>query len=178
MKKTLLVLSAVLALSMAFVGCKKSTGGNEPDGSDPKTVANPVFVLTYNADAQYAAPEIAVADDWASIEIVFADDTPFDKIQFAFTSDAVKAQQSWGTEYWAYYPKATATSKFVIADTLTAESEDGTLVSNGATKIVKVAIQNVTKEAITVKIMSAKVTKTDGTEVEFKLTGDWGSSVN
>ena len=82
MKKTLLVLSAVLALSMAFVGCKKSTGGNEPDGSDPKTVANPVFVLTYNADAQYAAPEIAVADDWASIEIVFADDTPFDKMKY------------------------------------------------------------------------------------------------
>lgn len=35
MKKTLLVLSAILALSMAFVGCKKSSGSNEPDKSDP-----------------------------------------------------------------------------------------------------------------------------------------------
>ena len=42
MKKTLLVLSAILALSLAFVGCKKSTGSNEPDGSDPKGNDTPV----------------------------------------------------------------------------------------------------------------------------------------
>lgn len=175
MKKTLLVVSAILALSLAFVGCKKSTGSNEPDGSDP--AAKPVFVLNYKANSQYAAPEIAVGADWESIEIVFADDTAFDKIQFAFTSDAVKAQQSWGTEYWAYYPKATATSKFVIADALTAETDDGTLASHSATKIVKIAVQNTTTGSLTVKIMSAKVTKTDGSVIDIKLNGDWGSTV-
>ena len=44
MKKTLLVLSAILALSMAFVGCKKSSGSNEPDGSEPVT-KGPVVIL-------------------------------------------------------------------------------------------------------------------------------------
>ena len=50
MKKTLLVVSAILALSLAFVGCKKSTGdNNEPSGSDP--VKADAYVL--NVDASY-----------------------------------------------------------------------------------------------------------------------------
>ena len=50
MKKTLLVLSAVLALSMAFVGCKKSSGTNEPDGSEPATELQDLVIYQAEGD--------------------------------------------------------------------------------------------------------------------------------
>ena len=180
MKKTLLVLSAILALSLAFVGCKKSTGDNNGD-SDPvgnDTPVTPAFVMTYNAGAQWAAPAFTVADDWTSIEVVFAADTAFGDIQFAFTSDKVKSVESWGNQYFAYYPAATETSTFVIADALTADTDDGKLADNGATKITSISIQNKTTKALTVKVISAKVTKAEGTVIDVKPVGDWASSVN
>ena len=178
MKKTLLVLSAILALSLAFVGCKKSTGGDEPDSSDPG--AKPAFVMTYNAGAQWAAPAFTVADDWESIEVVFADGTDFDKIQFAVISDKVEKEESWGTAYYSLYPQATATTKIEFAKWLNEEKgEDGsTLADHGATKIAKISIQNKTTGAVTVKVISAKITKTDGSVVDVKPVGDWASKVD
>ena len=56
MKKTLLVLSAILALSLAFVGCKKSSGSNngEPDGSDPVNGGNTTTEVTEKVFAEKA----------------------------------------------------------------------------------------------------------------------------
>lgn len=59
MKKTLLVLSAILALSMAFVGCKKSTGGDESDKSEPPAKPEALILncKDYNNYAEFTIPE-------------------------------------------------------------------------------------------------------------------------
>lgn len=181
MKKIKVLLSALaMVAAMALVSCGGKAGddGTSSPAATGETVA---FTMTYNANAQWAAPEFAVADDWKSLEVVFADGTDFDKIQFAVISDSVKAEQSWGKEYWSLYPVATKTSTIVINDwfEVNKDEESGkTLKENGATKVSKISIQNKTKEALTVKVVSAKVTKADGSVIDVKPVKDWGSTVN
>lgn len=178
MKKIKVLLSALaMVAAMAFVSCGGAADGTSEPAASGETVA---FTMTYNANAQYAAPVFTVADDWKSLEVVFADGTEFDKIQFAVTSDSVKAEQSWGKEYYAMYPAATKTSTIVLNDYLEVNKDesDKTLKDYGATKITAISIQNKTKDALTVKVVSAKVTKADGTVIDVKPVKDWGSAVN
>lgn len=180
MKKIKVLLSALaMVAAMALVSCGGKAGddGTSSPAATGETVA---FTMTYKANGQYAAPTFTVADDWKSIEVVFADGTDFDKIQFAVTSDSIKAKQDWGNEYYAMYPAATKTSTIVLNDYLEVNKDesDKTLKDYGATKITAISIQNKTKEALTVKVVSAKVTKADGSVVDVKPVGDWGSTVN
>lgn len=179
MKKIKVLLSALaMVVAMAFVSCGGAADGTSEPAASGETVA---FTMTYNASAQWAAPAFTVEDDWKSLEVVFADGTDFEKIQFAVISDKVEKEESWGTSYFSLYPAATKTSTIDINNWLEVETnnESGkTLKDNGATKINKISIQNKTKDALTVKVVSAKVTKADGTVIDVKPVGDWASSVN
>lgn len=179
MKKIKVLLSALaMVAAMAFVSC--GGGAGDPTSAPAAAGETVAFTMTYKASAQWAAPVFTVADDWKSLEVVFADGTDFDKIQFAVTSDSVKAEQSWGKEYYAMYPAATKTSTIVINDYFEVNKDDSdkTLKDYGATKITQISIQNKTTGALTVKVVSAKVTKTDGTVIDVIPVADWGSAIN
>lgn len=180
MKKIKVLLSALaMVAAMAFVSCGGGAGddGTSNPAASGETIA---FTMTYNAGAQWAAPTFSVADDWKSLEVVFADGTDFDKIQFAVISDKVEKEESWGTSYYSLYPAATKTSEIIINDWFEVETNDSgkTLKDYGATKITTISIQNKTKDALTVKVVSAKVTKADGSVIDVKPVKDWGSAVN
>ena len=145
----------------------------QPQPEEPEeTVA---FKITYNADAQYAAAVFTVEDDWKSLEVIFADGTSFDDIQFNAICDTVLSQESWGTAYYTTYPQISkAKNTLVMADCL---NDLKSLSNNPETKLTKINIQNKTTEGFSVDVISAKVTKADGTVVSVTPTGDWGSSV-
>ena len=145
----------------------------EPQPVEPEeTVA---FKITYNADAQYAAAVFTVEDDWKSLEVIFADGTSFDDIQFNAICDTVLSQESWGTAYYTTYPQISkAKNTLVMADCL---NDLKSLSNNPETKLTKINIQNKTTEGFSVDVVSAKVTKADGTVVSVTPAGDWGTSI-
>lgn len=172
MKKSLLVLSALLALSMAFVGCKG--GASDPDISDPSgDVVKPAFTISYtgiNGEAYFD-----VQDDWKSLEIEFVELD--DAMQIAVKSKEAKAEHKDWTEYYAYYfapenVKVTFVMDEVLA-TLKAECGEDNVT------LATIGIQDNADAAKTFKVKSAKVTKTDDSVVDVKPRADgWNSSIN
>lgn len=185
MKKSLLALAVLAGVSMLFMGCPKGTDSTPTsDPAVPAETAKP-FTIQFSADKQWSAAEFTVQSDWKSLTVVFADDAPLDKIQFCLVSDKVEKEESWGTAYYSKYPKAEATTTIDFAAWLdildkNEAKEDvagSSLKDKGATKINKANIQNMTKDAFSVKIKSAKVTKTDGTVIDVVAAKDWASNV-
>ena len=174
MKKVIFGLTALLAACVFFMGCPNTSTSDPTTGTEE----TPAFTITFNASAQWAGPSFTVDDDWESLEVTFFEAPDQSKVQFCLVSDAVKAEQSWGTEYWSTYPAATETTTIVFDDWFVQESDDGSIESHGATKFTKANFQNKTTESFTLKVKSAKATKTDGTVVDVVPVKDWGSSVN
>ena len=154
-----------------------ATGGNGGEGSGGAAEAKPVFTMTYDAEKQWAAPTFTVDSDWVKLDVEFDKDYS-EVIQFCCISDKVEKEESWGTQYYSCYPGATVKTSIDIAAVLDLKNNQGaTLKDNGATKIEKISIQNKTKDAQTVNVLSAKVTKADGSVIDVVPEGDWGSKV-
>ena len=143
--------------------------------SNNNSLNNNSFKVTYNADAQYSAAVFTVEEDWKSLEVIFADGTNFNDIQFNVLCDTVLEETAWGTAYYTTYPQIfQVNNTLVLEDCLNDLKE---LSKNPETKTTKIQIQNKTKNGFSIDVISAKVTKTDGTVVYVKPAGDWGSSV-
>lgn len=162
MKKTFLV-GALVALAMTFTSCM--------DGllADPEP-----FTITYKDSAQWAAPTLEVKDNYDFIEIEF-DATKDDlaNIQVCAITDAVEAEQSWGTSYFTNYITVPEDGKLkvVFADELAKQT------ANGAKKITKLTIQNKLATGFDLKVKKATITKKDGYQLAAEFAGDWGSTV-
>lgn len=132
------------------------------------------FTIGFNS--QWAAAVFMVEDDWASIEVEFADETDLSKIQFALISDAIESEQSWGPQYYSEYIPITSA-------TLTINFEEWfkkNLKSTGATKIVSANIQNTLNvdKTLYVEVIEAIVTKKDGSKKSIVPDSDgWGSKI-
>lgn len=152
-------------------------GGDGGEGSGGAAEAKPVFTMTYDAEKQWAAPTFAVDSDWVKLDVEFDKDYS-EVIQFCCISNKVEKEESWGTQYYSRYPGATVKTSIDIAAVLDLRDDQGfTLKDKGATKIEKISIQNKTKDAQTVNVLSAKVTKADGSVIDVVPEGDWGSKV-
>ena len=103
-----------------------SKDGSVDNGSDcatitfnanekPEEVTGKPFTISFNGQ-QYCAGSFATADDWASIEIKFAEVPPTEEVQFCLTSDAVQKEESWGTAYFSRYPQ--------VAEVVTIDLDD------------------------------------------------------
>lgn len=133
------------------------------------------FKVTFNEDALYGAAVFTVEDDWKSLDVTFADDTNFNDIQFNVLCDTVQSEEAWGTAYYTIYPQiAWVYNTLILEDCL----NDLKISSNNPdTKITKIKIQNKTKNGFSIDVISAEVTKTNGTKVYVKPEVDWGCSV-
>lgn len=168
MKKLLTMVAVLATACVMFLGCPQEATTDEGPA--------PAFTITYKDSAQWAAPTFTVKDDWKTLEVEF--DKEYADIQFCVISDAVEAEQSWGTSYFSIYPKAEVKTTLDIAAQLEIANDSGkTLKDNGATKVEKISIQNKTASGFKVKVMSAKVTKADGSVENVTPAGDWGSEV-
>lgn len=94
MKKTLLALSALLALSMVFIGCG---GGDDPtkdpDQSDPTPVSGPTVVYTQTTADAISFDSLGItADNAADYEVkvyyTVTDETKLGWGPFAFVTEA------------------------------------------------------------------------------------------
>ena len=95
------------------------------------------------------------------------------------TSDAVEAEESYGTEYFSRYTQVAEVVNIDLDDWINnQENEFGeTLAEQGATKITSVNIQAKTTDSPDVKVASAIVTKKDGTKEAVVAVKDWASTV-
>ena len=183
MKKTKLlkvgILSALLACGMIFcTSCKQSADPTPPKEEKPAEVTGKPFTISFNGK-QYCAGSFATADDWASIEIKFAEVPPTDKVQFCLVSDAVEKEESWGTAYFSRYPQVAEVVTIDLNDWINNQKDTTgkTLAEQGATKITSVGIQAMTTDSPDVKVASAIVTKKDGTKEAVVAVADWASTV-
>ncbi len=149
MKKTLLVLSAILALSLAFVGCKKSTGDNNGD-SDP--------VNGGNTEQQEVQAEVFESNQqWAELSF---DTTGLKSITVVF-AEAPKNLQFKVVKPEGYQDITTTEATCV--------NPDGN---------VEIRLQHKTTDADTIKIIKVTGKKADDTEVALTVdvarTGSWG----
>ena len=128
---------------------------------------------------QFCAGSFATADDWASIEIKFAEVPPTEEVQFCLTSDAVQKEESWGTAYFSRYPQVAEVVTIDLNDWINNQKDGSgkTLAEQGATKITSVGIQAKATDSPDVKVASAIVTKKDGTKEAVVAVKDWGSTV-
>lgn len=134
----------------------------------PEEVTPKPFTVKYNGK-QYAAGVCTPTDDWESIEFEF--ETIPEEVQICVVSDAVKAEQDWGTEYYSNY--------IAIEDTKISVNlaEQVTAIGNGATKITGVNLQAKTTTAPDLKVKGAIVTKKDGTKEAVVAVKDWATEV-
>lgn len=145
----------------------------------PAEVTPKPFTISYNGN-QWSAGTFATADDWASIEIKFAEVPPTDKVQFYLTSDAFQKEESWGPAYFTRYPQVAEVVNIDLDDWINNQKDDSgkTLAEQGATKITSIGIQATTIDSPDVKVASAIVTKKDGTKEAVVAAGDgWASTV-
>ena len=153
---------------------KEDVPSPQPNESDD--VKNDPFKITYNENQKYAAVLFSVEDDWKSLEVIFADDTNFDNIQFNVLCDTVQSEEDWGLAYYTTYPQIVqAKNTLDLAIELNALKINS---NNAKTKLTAIKIQNSTEQGFSVDVVSAKVTKTDGTVVSVKPVVDWGASLN
>ncbi len=154
MKKSLLVLAALAALSMVFVSC-----GSKGDGSTPTTPAEPkAKVLTFSN--VYGKVIWNVADDWTTFAVEF-DGVPT-AVQFCAEGDQTSSEnQLWGDMYYVDCDSASLSVNF--ADALTALQGKG----HNDTKVTKAILGAKNDAAATAKIKSITVTKADGSKIEF-----------
>ena len=149
MKKTLLVLSAILALSMAFVGCKKSTGSDKPQ-SDPVGGEEQVPEVT--------AEEFTSDKQWA--ELTF-DTTGLKSVTVVFAEVPANLQFKVMSSPEGYNPITTAEA--------TCEVPDG---------VTEIRLQHTQAVADTIKIIKVTAKKADDTEVALTVdvarAGSWG----
>ena len=146
---------------------------NHTEETDEEDFDEVAFTIEYND--QWAAAVFELEDDWASIEVKFAADTDFSKIQFVLISDVVESIESWGPQYYSEYIP-------ILSPIITINFEEWfeEFRYTGATKIVSANIQNkieIDKE-FSVKVIEAIVTKKDGSKIAVVPESDgWGSKV-
>ena len=156
MKKSLLVLAALAALSMAFVSCGGGAGGGD---SKPVNDDGPkAKVLTFSN--VYGKVIWNVADDWTTFAVEF-DGVPT-AVQFCAEGDQTSSEnQLWGDMYYVDCDSASLSVNF--ADALTALQGKG----HNDTKVTKAILGAKNDAAATAKIKSITVTKADGSKIEF-----------
>ncbi|MCR4954978.1 MAG: carboxypeptidase-like regulatory domain-containing protein [Treponema sp.] len=130
------------------------------------------FTIRYREDARWSSGVFNVEDDWESIEVTFAPDTDLSRLQFNCVSDSLEKVESWGNSYYQTYPQI-----FGEISSVNFANELASVAKYGATKIVNCNIQNTTSDGFDVKVLSAVVTKKDGTKVNVKAIADWSSTI-
>ncbi len=125
--------------------------------------------------SQWAEAYFNVQDNWVSIEITLAENTNFDDFNFKIITDAVKNDgEDFNTGIKYIVPESEKT-KIVFAEQI-AKGEP--LADEGATAVTKFGIMNVSEESsASLFVISAKVTKNDGSVIYVIPSVDWGCSV-
>ena len=166
MKKSLLILGALAAMSMIFMGCPNSST------SDPTTGES---YTTVTATSGYAGPAWNVESDWETFTIEFA--AVPSKMQFCNTSDVVESVEEWGNKYYSTYSGeiTTTTASVDLAAQLAALQA----TESSITKIVSVTLQDMGAGDGVAKGKKVYATKTDGTTTELSIPqASWGYTLS
>lgn len=166
------LLTSIVALTMLFAltAAPKKKKADAP--------AKPAGSITMTWNNLWAYPILEVQPDWVSVEYVFDEEPAEDKLQFCVVSDKIEKVESWGNAYFCVYPKVEKTSVLVIDDLLNLKNDkDKTLIDNGATKITMIGVQSKVSNKHSLRALSIKVTKKDGSVENVVPKKDWGSTV-
>lgn len=160
MKKTLLSLFAIATLAISFISCDNGSSSSSE-----------VSYTTVTCTSAYAGPAWTVDDDWVSVTWEFTEAPT--NIQICSASDAVEAEQSWGTSYYSAYTGEITTTTYTvtISEQLAVVNES----SEDATEITTVTLQDMGDGDGVAKVIKVYATKSDDTTEELTIPEpSWG----